>query len=664
MTCLTNEPGVHRNPKAFIPMTFQIVHCGHCGALVLSDSLTCHVCHHTLDRTSEPRQVAVNVLPTDAAVAEDLEVCGSCGETYRTGLVRCWNCGAFTRKEIEAAFEKMLERQGGRNQEQILLPELNAALAEAGGDDDWLPSMSSEGMNSPESFAAADGSETAAGDEDFDFELSDDVSLTDWSEPGTPQVPATPEERLAAEEEGYRLLTSPVEEPPVAASTMSKTPQAEMPVVAGLPPLMADETGAIPSLPEVSAAVVAASGAADAIGSAASTGAGSATGAGATASGDSTTPVSSEDEALLKIARAEEREIAKTKKTYREAIKGGFVVFCPMGCKIRVQDRHRGKAGKCPKCGSVFFVPAKPTQSDSQANADTVTAVDKPAPWSAWLNDVHVHTVIPTKLRIKPGSLANEFDVYDVVVLPEGVLLLSLVAGKGMFGAADKKRVAARAAAQDHLKSGGKLEALTVASQKMLSVDQVRQIAMAQPTPSDVESLFGEIPVFGAWRIAVKFPRMSEEPGTQYASFWLSEFRTLSQAVQTSLGLPALGERTAVPLQDKAGQFKCHYTETPVFELGSLDYYQADPVLKPRVTLSGWRCAGCKLIVSETGRRKEKLGGLNGKGIAKAKCPKCGNKFGNQPLYQLASEPAAASASATATAGAAASAELTAAEST
>jgi hypothetical protein len=29
------------------------------------------------------------------------------------------------------------------------------------------------------------------------------------------------------------------------------------------------------------------------------------------------------------------------------------------------------------------------------------------------------------------------------------------------------------------------------------------------------------------------------------------------------------------------------------------------------------------------------LGGANGKGIAKAKCPKCTQKMGNQPLYQL-----------------------------
>jgi hypothetical protein len=72
--------------------------------------------------------------------------------------------------------------------------------------------------------------------------------------------------------------------------------------------------------------------------------------------------------------------------------------------------------------------------------------------------------------------------------------------------------------------------------------------------------------------------------------------------------------------------------------LQALEYYQKDPGFK--LQTSGWRCGGCGLVVSEDGRKKEKIGGLNGKGIAKAKCPKCGKKFGNNPLYEVAAEPA------------------------
>jgi hypothetical protein len=50
------------------------------------------------------------------------------------------------------------------------------------------------------------------------------------------------------------------------------------------------------------------------------------------------------------------------------------------------------------------------------------------------------------------------------------------------------------------------------------------------------------------------------------------------------------------------------------------------------------------LVISEDGRKKEKLGGPDGKGLAKAKCPKCKNKFGSNTLYMLATADNAASA--------------------
>mgnify|MGYP007059603772 CR=1 FL=1 len=41
------------------------------------------------------------------------------------------------------------------------------------------------------------------------------------------------------------------------------------------------------------------------------------------------------------------------------------------------------------------------------------------------------------------------------------------------------------------------------------------------------------------------------------------------------------------------------------------------------------------MTVSEDSQKKKKIGGLNGKGIAKAKCPKCSAKFGSQPMYEV-----------------------------
>jgi hypothetical protein len=49
-------------------------------------------------------------------------------------------------------------------------------------------------------------------------------------------------------------------------------------------------------------------------------------------------------------------------------------------------------------------------------------------------------------------------------------------------------------------------------------------------------------------------------------------------------------------------------------------------------------------VISEDGRSKTKLGGANGKAIAKAKCPKCSGKMGEEPLYKVKKSSEAATA--------------------
>ena len=57
-------------------------------------------------------------------------------------------------------------------------------------------------------------------------------------------------------------------------------------------------------------------------------------------------------------------------------------------------------------------------------------------------------------------------------------------------------------------------------------------------------------------------------------------------------------------------------------------------------------------MVSEDSRKKEKIGGKTGRGIAKAKCPKCEKKFGDISLYSLqSSSPAAGTETAIESAG-------------
>lgn len=584
-------------------MTISIVTCPKCGALVLGDTPECYACHHVLH--TEAPTIGRTTLPTDAAVADDLEVCASCGETYRKGLVRCWSCGAFTRQEIADAYQNMLATQASRpSNERAYVTQ--AAAHEAN------PFTPDELMNRQSEFIPQEGPEfeVAASDEDFEFELADSVAL------GEAPGPAL------SEDDAYNLVTStePAPPPPPPIPEATEIPESAIPPL----PIAASEEAAapIPAITEAAAAK-------------------SETIADAPAHSEATA-----GDALLDIAKSEEADIAKVKKDYRNKVRNTFLVFCPMGCKIRVPERHRGKSGKCPRCGSVYVVPLK-KKDEPKTEAAPVVVESK---WKGWQEDVHLHTVHPTKLRIKADSLLNEFTEVDVGFSDEGMLQLTLVTSAGMFGANLKKKPAIRNVVREHLKTIGKIEGLPAKieglpapTHRLIATDAVSQLTVVQPCPPDVESLFGNIPVFGANRIAVRVSKALDDGSTPYYSFNLSQFRAFAKALAEFCGIAGLGANTEIPLTDEYKTLKCHYTEQPVRELQSLSWYEKDKSFKLKI--AGFRCGGCGLVVSEDGRKKEKIGGLNGKGIAKAKCPKCQKKFGNNPLYEI--EEAAAPAAAT-----------------
>jgi hypothetical protein len=154
-----------------------------------------------------------------------------------------------------------------------------------------------------------------------------------------------------------------------------------------------------------------------------------------------------------------------------------------------------------------------------------------------------------------------------------------------------------------------------------------------QPAASRTDSLFQGVPVFGAGRIAVSLPVADDAP-PQYVSLGITQFRKLALALAELFGIENFGGECGIPIEDEyEDQGKCHYLGVPVRGLKNLDFYRADPTCE--LVVSGWRCAACSLTISADAREKEKLGGKGGKGIAKAKCPKCQQKFGDKPVYAL-----------------------------
>lgn len=585
-------------------MSIAIVPCPKCNTLLLKDTVQCHRCRHVL-RPELAVQFRDVSLPSDSAVQDDLETCKQCGETYRKGLVRCWSCGAFTRPEIEEAYYRLVR---GHAHLQALADE-RLTLREI--TEEERSRYWSDEENSQYSAAQPLGEEISAVDDDF--ELSAHIRLKDSriSSAETPFIPLSEESSStteASDEIPNLVPTVSEDEAESAAETipLAKSSEPE--------PEAAPEVAATPTPAQEAESVN-------------------------TDSNydfpDEDAPKADDADSLLHIAKQEESAVKKARSV------GSFVVYCPMGCKIRVQERHRGKVGRCPKCQATFMVPmarqtslsgsVPATLPDGTIDPNAANSALTASKYATWIEDVHLHRVVPQKLRIKADSLLKDFQDVDLGFDPEGLMIVGLAKPAGMFGGkGPKKKTDARTLLKEHLANKPNLEGLPAAFHYELANDILSQISMTQPTPPGVESLFGDILVFGEGRIAIKLPKLDDK-ATFYLSFTLTQFREFSRLLESEFGIAGFGEGSGVPLQDVYQTSGCQLSKSIVKELQNLVYYQKDPEIKLEV--SGYRCKVCGTIVSETARATQKLGGANGKGIAKAKCPKCTKPMGNNPLY-------------------------------
>jgi hypothetical protein len=573
-------------------MSVSIVNCPQCKSLLLSDTAQCPNCHHVLHTHQD---VNLSELKTHSQVmgsGSNEIACPDCGEMVRKELVRCYQCGAFLRKEMAESYQRMRE-----NAPDVPTPRLREVSQ--------APRMI------PSAAPATNPTDLPPLADDDDFSLGAGVTA----------VPASQSVATAASSNETYSLDAPPSSPSSAAA-------AELPDL----PMDDAKSGTKKTAPSDSESMIPHSEA---------------------TAGD----------LLLDIAKQEETESESRRKQRGKRKPGdlrtGFIIFCPWGHQIEVQEKHRGQMGKCPRCKAAFIVPLaradeKPAET-TPSEAATTPASTEPAgalaagKFTRWMKDVRIHPLDPTKLKLKPGSLESTFDTQDLGFGLDGLLLLTLSKKGGLFGGGDKKKPEVRDAAVAHLAAGKPLTELQVAAQRLFGPDTIKQIQVVQPVVYAHESMFAGIPVFGSHRIAVRLPKPAEGNELLFASFWLSEFREFAKQMDEVFGVQGMGEDVGVPMVDKVSEHKCHYTEMTFSALENVEYHQADPNIK--LAIVGRKCEGCGLIVSEDGRKKEKLGGPDGKGIAKAKCPKCQKKFGSFAFYAV--ESAAVDPSATSSAPAA-----------
>ncbi|MCH7687078.1 MAG: hypothetical protein IH899_10425 [Planctomycetes bacterium] len=528
----------------------------------------------------------------------------------RIGLVRCWICGSFMRKEIAKLFQKL--RQAPT---PVIYSDLPA---------DEIEDRSNEQLE--DDMATDAKGPVFADDEDFvpddeGFEIAEGVIVTRSSA------------MAESDSDAYHL-----DQTNEASSDNVDTKQASSPADDADD---ADDAGDAEKMKQ---------------------NAEKQTGDNQSEQTQETHSVSTGGDALLQVALEEEAESKQSHSTARRTgaanprYHDGILIYCPNGHRIEVRERHRGMTGRCPRCKAPFFVPETPNvpKADQQPESSTAEAAptaDAPATAAAgqyqhWLADVHVHTVNRKKLKLKPGSLEKEFELFDFGFSGENILAVKLPAGKGgkkkgLLGS--KKKGKEEAASEEttprdqmlsHLREGKPLEELPADAHYVLDAEAVQQIKIAQPILYAHESMFAGVPVFGDGRIAVWLPSMEEDGNPRCAAFLLSQFREFSRFLDELFGIKGLGGDCDVPLTDSYNEQKCQFSDKPLKLLKEVDYYQADPAFS--LQLLGWKCAGCGMFVSEDARKKEKIGGPKPNSVPKAICPKCKKKFGNNPFYALA----------------------------
>lgn len=354
-------------------------------------------------------------------------------------------------------------------------------------------------------------------------------------------------------------------------------------------------------------------------------------------------PVDPDD--LLSIAMAEQREVRKRRgEKLADRQRKQMLVPCSCGAWIRVHEEQSGKTVRCRQCRQPMVIPEIRKKTEKKDEKPSIPTLDV-----TWVNDVWFHLLNPTSLVLKPGSLVDKHTESDIALTADGMHIVTFGGDKkrkSLFGGGDKKgdREALRKAARDHIATTGAMKNLPGAEVHTIEASRLKDLRLVQPVTRVQESMFAGVPVFGEGRIAIFLPLDAGDGQQSYCSLPLSGWRILGSRLKAlyDVSLPAV--ENGVPEIDKADTMSCFVNQSKVESIRNVVFYQKDPGYE--LELSGYRCKACGIAVSEEGRKKNKLGGSNGKGIAKAKCPKCSGKMGEEPLYRIKKAPDVTSSSA------------------
>ncbi|MFM7055296.1 MAG: hypothetical protein ACKO2P_00090 [Planctomycetota bacterium] len=569
-------------------MSTVIRNCPGCKSLILSDTDQCPECGHVFyQRRPTPAVVAQQVAaPTPSRGSEVREACPHCGEMVRAGLVRCWSCNGFMRADIAKKYHDLTT-----NPQPIIYSTIPPEQRS-----DFLP---------PRAGAATGGVQDAD-----EFTLADDLISGSGSSgsaahsPPAAQTPSQASGAVASADGPDKPQTVTGKQETGAVVSSAGTAPARPGTEKTLPPAVpaASEAPKSPPAPR------------------------------------SEKPAPDD---LLTIALQEQRDDRRRRNDRQaERQKRQVLVPCNCGAWLRVHEDFAGRVVRCRQCRNPIQIPEIRRKVAEKKE-------DKPAVQMniTWISDVWFHVLAPGSVTLKPGSAAALHTTADLALTPDALHIISFsVAEKKKksllsFGAGAKSSdlSGVRRQLREQVAATGGFQGLTDCVVRSIPADQMPVLKLVQPILKVHESMFAGVPIFGEGRVAVFLPVDTEHGQQAYCSFPLSAWRNFSSRLKELFGVSLPASENGVPETEKNETLSCFVNQSKVESVRSLVYYQHDPAFE--LELSGYRCKACGAAVSEEGRKKNKLGGANGKAIAKAKCPKCGGKMGEDPLYRIRKAP-------------------------
>lgn len=523
----------------------------------------------------------------------------------RDGLVRCWKCNAFMRTDVENKYKELQSTpkpiifSETDSRSEYLTPEERQRLANRVSvfdamDDSEFTLRASVGQ----------ASSTSAVADDDGFELSDSVGASSpVAQTAAPQTPAAvPAEATPAEAT-----------PAPAAETAAQTAAAQTAAAQTAPP-----TGEAAGSEKANSE--------------------KANGESRKSGNGNAKPGDLDDDDFVGIAMQDERESRRRKRSkLEEARKRRILLPCnSCGSWIRVRQDQGGRTVRCRQCKAPMVVPTMKAKKKKKKSAGGGSAVKLD-----WLEDIRLNMVSPTDVTLKPGSLEKTAETVDLCFHESGLHLIRYAAPKkSLFGkasdgppdVAEQKKLI-----REHINKSGKIADLPHVELMSVPTEAVASLRLVQPVAEAHESMFAGVPVFGEGRIAVYLPLTLPDSKQAFLAMTLSNYRRVSRHLQSYFERELGAEANGVPEKETFDINMCHLSEVKVEGLQNVVYYENDPEFE--LEISGFLCATCGIVITEEARARKKLGGAAGKGIAKAKCPKCASKMGDQKMWKITSSP-------------------------